>query len=184
MSIRQEWKSRVRDQELFKLSFLVPGAPERRVVLMSPEINALVEGPWRDNAMEERCARLRADFENILAGNRLVVCMDPFEAKPFHQIGRLDPLDNHIFDIRSADPSPGLRIIFHFAEKDFLVTHVCSPRSVHVSWLPGFPLADRLSPTWRKAITESKNRWSTLFPKYEPHQGIDVHDYLSNAVLR
>jgi len=38
---------------------------------MSPEVNALVNGPWENNLMGDRCARLRADLENILAGSRL-----------------------------------------------------------------------------------------------------------------
>ena len=171
------------NSELFKLGFLVPGPPERRVVLLSPELNALVSEPWVDSLKAERCARLRADLENILAGERLVVCWEPFKAGKRHQIGRLDPVQDDIFDIRSMDPSPGLRVLFHFAEKDVLVLHVCNPRSVKVSWLSRLPLGEGSSKAWRKATAESRTRWTTLFPRYEPHHGDDIHDYLSNAVL-
>lgn len=71
MSIRELWIKRVREGELIKLDFSVPGPEERRTVLLSPEINALVSGPWRDDAMRVRCYRLRAELENILAGARL-----------------------------------------------------------------------------------------------------------------
>jgi hypothetical protein len=47
MSIRELWKKRVQDQELFKLDFLIPGPPERRTVLLSPAMNKLVCGPGR-----------------------------------------------------------------------------------------------------------------------------------------
>jgi hypothetical protein len=183
MSIRQAWKLHIGNNELFKLGFLVPGPPEKRVVLLSPELNTLISGPWPHNSAAERCARLRADLENILAGNPLVVCWQPYKAGRHHQIGRLEPIEDNIFDIRSIDPSPGLRVLFHFAEKDVLVLHVCNPRSLGVSWLSRLPLGGRSSKAWRRAIAESKERWSILFPKYEPHKGDTIDDYLSNAVL-
>lgn len=174
---------RVKDEELFKLEFLVPGHPEKRTVLLSPEMNVLMSGPWESSEMADRCMRLRADLENVLAGGRLVVCWTPGKGRDNHQVGRLDPIDDNIFDIRSVDPSPGLRAIFHFAEKDVLVVHLCSPRSVPIPWLHRIPLLDRSSKAWRNALAESKRNWSTLFPKFEPHAGNDVHDYISNAFL-
>jgi hypothetical protein len=182
MSIRAEWKKRVREERLFRLRFLIPGPPEIRTVLMSPEVNKLVEGPWPTTLMGDRCARLRENLENILAGKRLVVCWDPFKARERHQIGRLDPLSDHIFDIRCVD-KPGLRVIFHFAEKDVLVIHVCSPRSVRVPWLSRVPLLDRFSPEWRDVIAESNKNWSELFSRYSPRKGNNVDDYLSNSFL-
>src|SRR5208282_5264540 len=128
MSIRDLWETRVRDRELFKLEFLIPGPPELRTVLMSPEIKELVTPPWVENEIGDRCARLREELENILAGNPLVVCWTPRRGREHHQIGRLEPTEDNLFDIRSVDPPPALRVLFHFAEKDVLVTHLCSPR--------------------------------------------------------
>jgi hypothetical protein len=170
MSIRELWTKRVRDCELFKLGFMIPGGgPERRTVLLSPEMNKLVCGPWENSDTGARFARLRAELENILAGERLVVCWTPGKGRHNHQIGRLDPPEDNIFDIRSLDPSPGLRVIFHFAEKDVLFTHSCYPRSRSVSWFDSMPLLDRRSKHWSRAIKDSKQNWSMLFPKYDPH---------------
>jgi hypothetical protein len=180
MSIRELLKKRVQDGELVRLGFSMPGPPERRTVLMSPEISALISGPWKDVAMRDRCYRLRADLENVLAGFPLTYCDIPREAKDKHQISRLDPVEDNIFDIRSTDPAPGLRIIFHLAERDVLVLHTCSPRSVHVSWLDRVPLINEK--LWRRAISESKTRWSILFPGCDPPGG-SIHEYLSNAIV-
>jgi hypothetical protein len=170
MSMRELWTKRVRDGELFKLGFMIPGGgPERRTVLLSPEMNKLVCGPWENSDTGARFARLRAELENILAGERLVVCWTPGKGRHNHQIGRLDPPEDNIFDIRSLDPSPGLRVIFHFAEKDVLFTHSCYPRSRSVSWFDSMPLLDRRSKHWSRAIKDSKQNWSMLFPKYDPH---------------
>jgi len=183
MSIRDVWEKRVRDHELFKLDFLIPGPPELRIVLMSPEINALVAPPWPENEIGERCARLRGELENILAGKPLVVCWTPRKGREHHQIGRLEPIEDNLFDIRSVDPKPGLRIPFHFAEKDVLVAHLCSPRSASVRWLQRVPLLGARSKAWRNAIRDAKSQWSILFPNFEPHAGNHINDYLSNAVL-
>lgn len=182
MSIREQWKERVKEGRLFKLGFLIPGLAEKRTVLMSSEINALVSGPWTDNLMGDRCAKLRANLENILAGNRLTVCWEPFEADRRHQIGRLHPVEDGVFDIRSVD-KPGLRVFFQFAEKDVLVLFTCSPRSVPVAWLKRLPLLNKESEEWKEAVSQSKREWFELFPGLPPFKGGSVSDCLSNAIL-
>jgi hypothetical protein len=180
MSTRELLKKRLQEGELVKLGFSIPGPPERRTVLMSPEINMLMSGPWKDVVMRDRCYSLRAELENILTGSPLTYCDIPREAKDKHQISRLDPAEDNIFDIRSVDPPPGLRIIFHFAERDVLVLHTCSPRSVRVSWSARVPLIN--DKVWRRAISESMARWSILFPGCDPPGG-SIHEYLSNAIV-
>lgn len=182
MSIRDEWLARIGEGRLFKLCYLNPGPPERRTVLMSAEINRLVSGPWESTLMGDRCARLRANLENIMSGARLTVCWDPFKARDYHQIGRLHPPQDFMFDIRSVD-QPGLRATFHFAEKDVLIVHLCSPRSLPIPWLRRLPLGGRGSRAWRDATMESNALWGELFPGFRPHSGDHIDDLLSNAVL-
>jgi hypothetical protein len=88
-----------------------------------------------------------------------------------------------MFDLRSVD-EPGLRLLFHFAERDVLVAHVCSPRSLPVHWLQRLPLGERRSREWRNAILESNAIWGELFPGYSPHSGDRIDDLLSNAIVR
>jgi hypothetical protein len=182
MSIRQEWLRHVRGKSLFPLTFLVPGRPERRTVLMSEEVHKLVSGPWSEDLMGDRCARLRADLENILAGDRLTVSWDPFKARSNHQVGRLNTLEEEVWDVRSIE-KPGLRVFGRFAEKDVLILFTCSPRSLPVSWLRRLAIGDRNSREWEKAKAECKREWNKLFPAHPPHTGENVSDYLSNAFL-
>ena len=146
---------------------------------MSQEINDLVSGPWSSDLMEDRCYRLRANLESILAGDLLNVCWEPYKGKPHHHIGRLDKPEEEIWDIRSVD-QPGLRTLFRFAEEDVLVAFTCSPRSIPVSWLHRIPLVTRKD--WKRAKTECKRQWGNLFPANEPHKGTNLSDYLSNAI--
>lgn len=179
MSIRPEYIGHVREGRLYRLGFLVPGRPEKRTVLMSQEINNLVSGPWFSDLMEDRCNRLRANLESILAGDRLNVCWEPYKGRPYHHIGRLAEQDEEIWDIRSVD-RPGLRTLFRFAEKDVIVAFTCSPRSVPVPWHYRLPLIS--SKDWKRAKTECKRQWGILFPAHEPHKGTNLSDYLSDAI--
>ena len=183
MSIREKWIARVGEGRLLKLGFMIPGPPERRTVLMSPEINRLVSGPWEDTTMGDRCARLRANLENIVSGSKLTVCWEPFKGRRYHQIGRLDPPQDFIFDIRCVN-EPGLRVTFHFAERDVLITHLCSPRSLPVPWLQRLPLSGRGSREWRNTIMESNALWRELFLRDRPHSGDHIDELLSNADIR
>jgi hypothetical protein len=99
------------------------------------------------------------------------------------KMGRLDPIADEVWDVRSQEPSPGLQVFSRFAEKDVLVALTCSPRSISVSWLDRLPLLGRDSRQWRDAIIECKRDWNILFPAYEPLRGDDLDDYISNAVL-
>jgi hypothetical protein len=180
MSIRREWKDLVRQELLFELSPF-PGDPHARTVLMSEAINKLVVGPWDDQTMGDRCARLTAGLQGIVRGNLLKVCMTPFAARQA-QLGRLAPAEDSVFDFRSSE-RPGLRVFCRFAEKNVLVALVCAPRSVKVSWLDRLPLGDRYSKDWKRAARETLEQWSILFPKHDPVLGDNLDEYLTHATV-
>lgn len=128
--------------------------------------------------------RLRADLESFVRGDRVSVCLNPYAAK--HALfGRLDPPTGEVWDVRSRDPNPGLRVIGRFAEADLFVAFTCWPRSVAVPWLDRPQLGDGDSEQWDFAINEAKAEWRKLFHPYMPHGtgGDDVHDYISDNVI-
>jgi len=182
MSIREEVKARIKEGRLFQLKPLNEKDNKRRTVLMSAEISQMIFGPWLPGPMGFRCARLRGDLENIITAEHITVCWDPFKARD-EQIGRLDRVQDEVWDLRSQEPKPGLRVFFRFAEKDVFVALTCAPRSVSVSWLRRLPLLDRTSREWRDAIIECRRGWRVLFPTYEPISGTSVDDYLTGGVL-
>jgi hypothetical protein len=180
MSIRDEINARIEEGRLFCLKPLNSKDQKRRTVLMSQEINAIVCGPWPDGPMGARCARLRGDLENFITAEFITVCLKPFKARD-EQIGRLDA--DEVWDLRSQEPKPGLRILFRFAEKDVLVAFTCLPRSVPVPWLLRLPLLGQESREWRNAILECKREWNLLFPAYQPLKGSTVDDYLTGGTI-
>jgi putative component of toxin-antitoxin plasmid stabilization module len=178
MSIREEWQKLVTDELLFKLEPF-PGDPRTRTVLMSKEIKELVEGIW-EGEQGSRCARLLVTLQNVVAGRKLVVNLDPYSAREAN-MGRLDPIENGIWDIRCRD-KPGLRVFCAFLETDILVAFICSPRSIDVSWLHRLPLGIGESIEWDHAIAETRREWAKLFPADMPVTGDDLNEYLTNAV--
>ena len=177
MSIREEWQKHVADDVLFEVKPL-HGDPGARTVLMSKEIQELVEGPW-EHEQGKRCAKLLATLQSIVVGSHMVVNLDPYSARAA-RMGRLHPIEDGIWDIRSRD-KPGLRIFCAFLEKNVMITFICSPRSVAVPWLHRLPLGIGESIEWERAIRETKREWAILFPAYTPVTGDDLNEYLSNA---
>lgn len=178
MSIREEWQKLVADGHLYKLDPF-PGDSSVRTVLMSREIQELVEGPW-EGEQGNRCAKLRATLQNIVAGRKLVVNLDPHSAREAN-MGRLNPVEDGIWDVRCRD-KPGLRVFCAFLEKDVLVAFICSPRSREVPWLHRLPLGIGESIEWEHGIREAKREWAKLLPANTPVTGEDLNEYLSNAV--
>jgi len=172
----------MKEERLFRLEPSIPGDPEERTVLMSVEINQLLTGPWPSETMRRRCGRLRGDLESFLKGEHVTVCWDPFQAKNA-KMGRLHPITDELWDLRSQDPKPGLRVFCRFALTDVLVALTCSRRSVEVPWLSRSPLKDRNSREWRDALVECKTEWNKLFPAHDPHHGAKIHAYISSNVV-
>jgi hypothetical protein len=181
MSIRREWKKLVEiDRELFRLAPF-DGDPHARTVLLSEEMRELLERPIPEGADANRRSRLLATLQNIVAGRRLVVCLEPFRAQKAN-IGRLCPIGDSVFDIRCQE-KPAVRVFCRFLEKDVLFAVTCRPRSVRTSWLGWLPLGGRLSKEWKRGIAATKREWDKFFSSYEPVKGENLDDYLSNATL-
>lgn len=178
MSIREEWQKLVVGTLLSKVEPF-PGDPSKRTVLISKELQILLEGPW-EGEQGIRCATLAATLQRIVVGAKLVVEMDPFRAREA-DIGRLAPVEDGVWDIRCRD-KPGIRVFCFFLEKDVLLALFCTPRSVPVPWLRRLPLGVRNSIEWKLATKESKREWAKLFPAHEFLGGDDLNAYLSNAV--
>jgi hypothetical protein len=179
MSIREEWKKLVYvDRELFRLEPLV-GDPNARTVLLSREMHELLERPMEEGEEANRRSRLLATLQNIVAGRRLVVCLEPFLARTAN-IGRLCPVQDSIFDIRCQEP-PAVRVFCQFLERDVLLAVTCRPRSRNLTWIGWLPLGPRQSKEWKRGAAATKREWAKFFPTYSPVRGDNLDDYLSKA---
>ena len=83
---------------------------------------------------------------------------------------RVDPISDRIWDIRSVDPSPGIRVLGGFAEKDTFVA---------LEWDFRENLGGPKSKEWRDFIVRCSAHWRRLFGTYKPHEGEKTSDFLS-----
>lgn len=178
MSIREEWQKLVADEVLHKLG-PAAGDAARRTVLMTDEVRDVVTEPWGYGDEAVRKAVLVQSLEYIVAGLKLVVCMEPFEARKAH-IGRLERIEDSVFDVRCQE-KPALRVFCRLIEKDVLLAVTCRPRSVEIPWLNWLPLGDRYSNEWKLGVEAVKREWPRYFPAHDPVRGDNLDDYFCNA---
>jgi hypothetical protein len=175
MSISDDIRHRIAENRLIDLAPGLPSIPRARRLLISQGIAAMVFGPWDNDEWEERCGKLRADFDRFISGDRLPVAADRMnDRKGTSYLKRLEPGDKEIWEIRSRDPKPALRVFGRFAECDVFVALTCEKRA---------DLGDGMTRQWRHAQVECATEWRNLFPAYEPvhsNNPIRYDDYVTN----
>jgi hypothetical protein len=168
----------VRDGRLFWVDPIFQSDPVVRRLLVVPEIWELIDKP--PAAYRDRCARLRADLESFVLGHEIVVCEHPFEAhKKNAYMALLDPEWDGVWDIRSRDPSPALRVIGHFADQDLFVATVIASRSRPFPPVVRGPLGEARSEEWAEAIAAANSAWSELFGQQKQAFRGNITDVLS-----
>jgi hypothetical protein len=126
MSIRDEINERIAEGRLFNLEPALASDPVERTMLISAEINSHLIGPWPNIIAAKRFGKLRADLEAFVKGEKVAVCLDPYVARNAY-MGRLDQPNDEVWDVRSRDPKPALRVFGRFAERDVFVALTWSP---------------------------------------------------------
>lgn len=164
----------------------LPSDPQLRSVFLSKEVYGLVLGPYLTPRHRQRSGRLRADLESYVRGGNISICLTPRKAKK-SDFGILEPTSKCVWDYRSRDPRPGLRILGQFAGPDIFVALDWWPRSVPVDWSDKEPLGDQDGKEherrWRTAINECCERWFEVLPNSVPQSGEKVERYVSGKFL-
>ena len=111
--------------------------------------------------MERRAGRLRADLERFIKGQQIGLCLIPYQAATAY-MGRLDRPKDEVWDIRSVDPSPGLRVFGRFAEVGLFIALLWAPRSKDLHWAERKVLGKGTSLQWQFAILECQKMGSAL----------------------
>jgi hypothetical protein len=174
MSIRDEVHARCAadDGRLVLVEPLLPVA-HARVIYVTRELDeALAAGAEaEEGSTAHRIGLLQTDLDWFIAGELITVGYgkeDHCRMKP------LDPQDEEVWEIRSRDPKPSIRVFGRFSEPDvFIATHMAW-RSELGAWG---------SQEWATEIRRCKAAWRQLFPTYPPHSGVNVHDYVTENVV-
>jgi len=140
---------------------------------VSEEIRAKIEGPWTNRADEYRCGRVYADLLAFCYRDPLVIARDPRRAGASY-MSRLQPPRDEVWDIRCVDPSPAIRVLGRFAEKNLFIG---------LTWEVRLQLRDFGSRQWQQAILRCCHEWRKLFPAYDPRMGDYFADYITDGVF-
>jgi hypothetical protein len=171
MSISGEMiKQIVSDGRLYPLQPFMP--PSKGVVpremYLSKEINSLFVGPWHNDEWEERCAYLRADLDRFVQGGMIPVAKYTLSGGKHSYLRQLFQRRDEVWEIRSRDPQPGIRVLGRFADTDVFIA---------LSWWHRANLGGPKNRAWRDAIVGCKTEWKNLFPAYEPKSSGDENVY-------
>ncbi len=176
MSIRDEINRCVGDGRLFQVFPMLPGSSVGRVLLASQEVYRLVTGPWVDEKEEIRSGRLWADFDRFTEGRLISVALDtPYRKPKTTYLARMDPGRDEVWEIRSRDPKPGIRVFGRFSEQNIFLA---------LNWEYRESLGGPGSREFNLEIQKCKAEWRKRLPSYPPAIGTNVNEYLSeNAFL-
>jgi len=131
-----------------------------------------VSKPIRDylESDDERAFGLLGDLDSFIGGDIITTSIVPREARAAY-MGLLHPTIDGVWDIRSRDPSPALRLLGGFSRRDTFVGLVLYERRL---------MGDFFSKEWKFAISACKREWARRFHLLKPITGDDLHVYLSN----
>jgi hypothetical protein len=173
MSIRDEIKARLDEGRLFHLPHSLPGAATARSMFVSEEVAAIASGPWKRDTEGYRFALLRAQLDVFTEGGLISVAFDPFKKAKATYLAAIDPVADRVWDIRSIDPKPAIRILGCFSETDVFVALVWDYRK---------NLGGPDSKEWRDFRERCKAEWNKLFPTYLPLKSENVYECVSRNV--
>ena len=118
-----------------------------------------------------RVGGLQADLDYFMDGHR--IDLRPLESKDrFAYMALLEPSSNEVWEIRSIDPRPSIRLFGSFVSKDHFVA---------LTWAWRKELGGRYAKEWRAAIQEFKEEWQGYFGNLLPLSGSYPDGYLTNA---
>jgi hypothetical protein len=173
MSIRDEIASRVAEGRLRHLPHSILSVPQVRSLFVSEEVGRIVFQPWANDSEGLRFSLLRAQLDVFTAGGLISVAQDPFKKPKATYMARVDPPADEVWDIRSIDPKPAIRVLGCFSEMNLFIALVWEYRK---------PLGGLDSRQWRDFRERCKAEWRKLFPTYEPLSGKTSNDYASGII--
>lgn len=163
MSIETILKDRVDRGMLHLLLPKAKGATVYRVLLIADRLHKMLESATNNPDMEERIGWLMADLEVFVTSKSL---------RPEY-IFWLYPRSKGVWEIRSVQDEPSLRVFGLFAAKDVFVATNFALRKHLGGWD---------SSEWKRERRNATVEWNGLMQPYNPIYAVSEKDVISGAV--
>lgn len=171
MSIRELIQTAVNVGWLVNLQPRLPSIPHQRIILVCRNLNDELERELNDPSTAVRTAELFNTFDTFLGG-RMITVGTRNDRDAYMKI--LEPEADEVWEIRSVDPKPSIRVFGRFARQDVFVATNKGMRTE----LGGFG-----SKEFRDCMTRCTTEWRKCFQTWRPHTGSRINDYISDNVL-
>lgn len=172
MSILDEVNRWRRENRLCLVKPLLRGRHDRVVFATKDLYDEILQAAESvEGSTGYRIGLLRNDLDAFSSGQLITV---GYGREPRCKMKLLDPRRDEVWELRSRDPSPSLRVFTRFIQQDVLVaTNMCWRKD----------LGGENDRRWAEQIRVCKTIWRQLFPTYNPHTGSGIHDYISRDVI-
>ena len=172
MSMRSEMAEEIRrhcaNDGLRLVEPMIPVAQVRPIYMVS-DLHDRIFGPTAEET--SRMGFLEADLARFISGDRITVARGE-EATCTLKL--LSPETREVWEHRSRDPKPAVRVFGRFAAQDVFVATNMEYRSL---------LGRVRSRAWAVEIGNCISTWKRLFPYLPPHTGAHLSDYISANVI-
>lgn len=156
-------KMRCAEGQLFPIEPLVSSDEIIRGLYVSAEIKQMLDD---HEAQDSAWGTARAIMDDFVSGKLISV-----GHRKNSRMGILGSINEGVWEIRPSRPSPSIRILGQFAEKDLFIALVWGLRK---------DLKDKKSIEWKDIIRNCKVEWRKLFSPYPALKGGNENDYVSN----
>ncbi len=125
---------------------------------------------------DHRIGGLWQDLDNFSLGELITVGYGP---EATCMMKNLDPRTDEVWEIRSKDPKPQIRIFGRFCAQDvFVATHATYRDHLGNPWESKFE-----GNHWPQEILRCRQIWEQLCQGAAPHNGRSINDYISANVV-
>jgi hypothetical protein len=153
------------------------GVEPSREMYVSADVSAAVTGPFPDSLEGRRRGEFWAWLEDWMYGTEIGVCEDPFDKPGETQLARVAPVEDEFWSIRVPAPldtdgqpiGDGLRSLGGFHALDEFIALIWDYREV-------------IDHDFDSFVDEVREVWRDIFDKELPHQGDNLHAYLTRFV--
>lgn len=148
----------------------LPSIPHRRIILVSRPLQEALEAELTDQAAAYRTGLLLNTLDTFIGGGLITVGGRNDDA----YMKLLEPEDEQVWEIRSVDPRPSVRVFGRFAEPDVFVATNKGLRTE----LGAFGSAE-----FRRAMTDCTREWGKCFHTWPAHSGEQINDFITENVV-
>ena len=175
MSTRDALNGLLEEGLIVHVPCLQRGLPAKRHLFLEASLHQrLTEAMMGSSAEDSRLGMLWADMDRFTSGQIITVGFNPFEKDRNCYMARTNPVQDGIFDIRSQDPSPAIRLFGAFCEIDVFLG---------LTWHWRNELGGRDQRAFDFAVMGAAKVWDELLPNCNRLFSDRVEDYLSNDYL-